>query len=446
MNIYARLLTFLCITRIFARMNPLAQELNAQLASSPAEKLLSDFGKRLFFPKGIIAQSAEATEKGKLYNATIGVATRGGKPFILDAIQSELPGLNPSEAVGYAPTAGVPALRKFWLEEMGKKNPSLDLGAVSLPVVVPGLTPGVTFAMELFLDRGEAIVSPDMFWENYSLIIEERIGARLAGFNAFTPSGGFDVASFESALKANAKGGKVAFILNFPNNPAGYSPTKAEAAAIAEAVKRVADSGIHVLAITDDAYYGLFFEPEVERESLFARFAKLSPRVLAVKIDGPTKEDYVWGFRCGFMTFASAGMTAPQYEALVKKLMGAIRSSVSSSSASAQYILLKAAKDPGDAENKARLRVLMDERYAAVRAALAKLSSSKIKPRPFNSGYFMCFECSGFKAEDFRQKLLGEGIGTIALDEKTLRVAFSSVDTDKIEDLYRRIYAIAATM
>jgi hypothetical protein len=27
------------------------------------------------------------------------------------------------------------------------------------------------------------------------------------------------------------------------------------------------------------------------------------PNILAVKLDGPTKEDYVWGFRVGFLTF-----------------------------------------------------------------------------------------------------------------------------------------------
>jgi aspartate/methionine/tyrosine aminotransferase len=427
-------------------MNSLAQELNQILAGTAADKLLSAFGKRMYFPKGIIAQSAEAGEKGKLYNATIGVATQNGKPLILDAVQAELPHLNPSEAVGYAPTAGVPALRKQWLAEIVKKNPGLDPAALSLPAVVPGLTPGVTYAVELFLDPGQSIVTPDMFWENYTLIIEERLGARMAGFKAFTPQGGFDSGAFEKALTANVKDGKVAFILNFPNNPAGYSPTKAEASALAAAVKRVADSGVKVLAITDDAYFGLFYEEEVETSSLFARFSALSPNVLAVKIDGPTKEDYVWGFRTGFMTFGCQGMTAAHYEALVKKLMGAIRSSVSSSPAAAQYILLKASQVAGYAENKAKFRELMHGRYKAVRAALSGLKSARLRPQPFNSGYFMCFECVGIDAEALRQKLLGEGIGTIALDAKTLRVAFSSVDTEKIADLYARVYAAADAM
>ncbi len=426
--------------------HPLAQELNEVLAGTSASRLFSAFGKRIYFPKGIIAQSAEAGEKAKLHNATIGAATLGGKAIILDAVQAELPHLTPNEAVGYAPTPGVLALRKQWLVEMGKKNPSLDVSAVSLPVVVPGLTPGVTYACEMFLDPGQAIVTAGMFWENYSLIMEQRVGATMVTFRSFTPSGSFDVAAFEEALKANVKDGKVAFILNFPNNPVGYSPTKAEALAIVDAVKRVADSGVDVLAVTDDAYFGLFYEDAVETQSLFSKFATLSPKVLAVKIDGPTKEDYVWGFRTGFMTFGCKAMSAAQYEALVKKLMGVIRSSVSSCSGAAQYILLKASTAPGYAENKAEVRQIMYGRYQAVRAALANLKSQRLIPQPFNSGYFMCFECVGIDAEALRQKLLGEGIGTIALDAKTLRVAFSSVDTEKIADLYTRIYAAAEAL
>ena len=33
--------------------------------------MLSDFGKRIFFPRGILAQAAEAKQKAKRFNATI---------------------------------------------------------------------------------------------------------------------------------------------------------------------------------------------------------------------------------------------------------------------------------------------------------------------------------------------------------------------------------------
>ena len=38
-------------------MNELAQELNDALAGTTAGSLLSDMGRRLYFPRGIIAQS-----------------------------------------------------------------------------------------------------------------------------------------------------------------------------------------------------------------------------------------------------------------------------------------------------------------------------------------------------------------------------------------------------
>ena len=48
--------------------------------------MLSDLGKRLFFPKGILAQAAEAKEKAKRYDATIGIAREKGKPMFLPSV------------------------------------------------------------------------------------------------------------------------------------------------------------------------------------------------------------------------------------------------------------------------------------------------------------------------------------------------------------------------
>ncbi|MDR3311943.1 MAG: aminotransferase, partial [Spirochaetaceae bacterium] len=54
--------------------HPLAQELNTALRDTTPGALLSGLGRRLYFPKGIIAQSAEAKQFGTLANGTIGVA------------------------------------------------------------------------------------------------------------------------------------------------------------------------------------------------------------------------------------------------------------------------------------------------------------------------------------------------------------------------------------
>ena len=58
-------------------MNPIAQELNQVIQSQNPHlmEMLSGVGKQLFFPKGILSQSAEAREKAHKLNATIGIAT-----------------------------------------------------------------------------------------------------------------------------------------------------------------------------------------------------------------------------------------------------------------------------------------------------------------------------------------------------------------------------------
>ena len=59
----------------------------------------------------------------------------------------------------------------------------------------------------------------------------------------------------------------------------------------------------------------------------------------------------------------------------------------------------------------------------------------------------MSFNVKTGNAEDIRKKLLAEeGIGIIQIDQNTLRVAFSSVDEDKIDSVYSSIYKIAESM
>ncbi|MCX7023850.1 MAG: aminotransferase class I/II-fold pyridoxal phosphate-dependent enzyme [Spirochaetes bacterium] len=427
-------------------MNALAEELNKILDGTAAFRLLSESGKRMYFPKGILSQSAEATEKAHRFNATIGMAWDGDGPMILDAIRDQLPGLSRSEAVAYAPTAGVPALRKRWKQEIGRKNPSLKGKSCSLPVVVPGLTAGVSFLADLFMEPGDAVVLPEMFWPNYRLIMEERKGAMLLSYPMFDGNGGFNVKGFSNALEqAGRRCRKILTILNFPNNPTGYSPTLAEADAIVAAMDRVAASGVDLLVIADDAYFGLQYEDGCLQESIFARMADRHPSILAAKVDGPTKEDYVWGFRAGFITFSCSGMTDPQYEALMKKLMGVVRSAVSNTTAPTQYILLKALDSPGYADQKLKFRAILEERYHVVKRFVeSREAPDCLRPLPFNSGYFMSFECSGISAEGLRLKLLNDyGIGTISMQEKWLRVAFSSVAEKDIDALFADIYEAA---
>lgn len=427
-------------------INPLAQELNDALKGTTAGQLLSDVGTRLYFPKGIIAQSGEAKKLGKVANGTIGTTVVEGKPVMLPSIHKFAPDLTAAELVAYAPTAGNPEFREIWKKELIKKNPRLEGKPISTPVVVPGLTAGISYLSDLFLDENHSLIAADPSWDNYVLIASARRNAEFVQFKMFK-DGKFNIDGLEETLKEEAMKGSVRVLLNFPQNPSGYSPTRDEAQRLVSIMKNLAENGTKVMVWCDDAYFGLNYEDDIEPQSLFAYLCDLHENVLAAKIDGPTKEDFAWGARTGFITFGCKGMTEAQYDALVKKLMAAIRSSVSCASTPAQTLIRKGYETGKLDEEKKEFRKILERRYALVRKFINEHTSSAIEPLPFNSGYFMSFDTKKINAEELRVRLLNEkGIGTIQIDSRTLRVAFSSLDENKIEVVYQAIYDMAEEM
>lgn len=429
-------------------MNKLAIDLNDIISGITAWNLLSDYGKRIYFPKGIAAQSAEAKQKATTHNATIGMAISRGQAVELGSIKEQLPMLNPAEAVIYAPTGGDSALIKLWKEEIIKKNPDIDPSSISNPVVTSGLTHGISLLMEMFVDAGEKVVVPDMFWGNYRLMIEERQEASIESFPFYTEDKGLNINGFIETIKKSAVNKKAVVIVNFPNNPTGYSPSKTEASELKEALVKLAGDGYKLLIVIDDAYFGLFFEEDTYKHSLFNELCSAHENILAAKVDGPTKEHFVWGFRLGFITFGSKGMTSEQYKVLETKLAASIRCSISNCSRPAQSILFKAISNPEHNIEKAKYEREIKERYLKIKSILALHEDDPVlEPLSFNSGYFMSFKLKHGSAEDLRKKLLDEdGIGTISIQDKYLRVAFSSVDIEDIEDLYNRIYKAASEL
>lgn len=420
-------------------IHPLASALNADLAAdnSSLAAMLSPKGLRTYFPsKGILGQSAEA--KDAVINATIGTAfEEDGTPLCLECLEDmvELP----STAFLYAPSFGLPGLRETWRKMLVAKNPSLAGKPFSLPVVTHALTHGLSVAGQLFVGEGDEIILPDLYWDNYELLFEEAYGGQLTTFPMFAGEA-FNVAAMERLLLAS--GDRKILVLNFPNNPTGYTATHADAEAIVAALTRAAESGKKVVVILDDAYFGLVYEPGVSTESLFSRLADLHPNLLAVKLDGPTKEDYVWGFRTGFMTFGIKGAGAAQYKALEAKAAGAVRGSISSASSIAQHLLQKAYALPAYAEQKQTKFAILQRRYRRIKEILSSHPeyAESFTPMPFNSGYFMCVKPLGADPEALRKRLLSDkGTGVIVLSG-LLRLAFSAVPYAQLDALFENLH------
>jgi aspartate/methionine/tyrosine aminotransferase len=422
--------------------DPQAIKLNEAIkAANPALlDMLSAKGKAIFFPKlGILAQSAEAN--GKEINATIGIALEDdGSPVALPSISKNLH-LPAVEAYPYAPSPGRADIRKIWKGMIEKKNPGLAGKPFSNPVVTAALTHGLSMAAYLFCDEGDTVILPDLFWENYGLIFTNAFGASLDTFPTYTDKGAFNAAGLKAKLEAPSRGGKKIVLLNFPNNPSGYTPYPAEVREIVAAVNAAAQRGHKVVVLIDDAYFGLVFEEGVYKQSIFCDLADLHPNVLAVKIDGATKEDYVWGFRVGFISYAVKGGTPALYEALEAKTGGAIRGNISNTSNPAQSLLVHSwSAGEYDSEKKQKFD-LLKRRYDEVKAILAAHPEYKeqFTALPFNSGYFMCIKPKA-DPELLRQKLLKDySTGTINFGS-ILRLAFSATPTQKLAKLFENVF------
>jgi len=425
-------------------MNPIAQELNAAISTANPYifDMLSDMGKALFFPKGILSQSAEAKVKADKINATIGIAKEGPSVLSLSSVTRFITGITPDEYLPYAPSFGIPGLRKKWQTDLYKKNPSLEGETISLPVVTSGITHGVSIVSDMWVNPGDVIVLPDMFWGNYSMTFCVRNHAKFVHYKTFDDSlTRFNVDDFERVIREQAqKNDKVVTILNFPHNPSGYTLSKTEADRIAAILIDVAQGGTNVVAACDDAYFGLFFEEETAKESLFAKIAGKADRLLAVKLDGATKEDYVWGFRTGFITYgfkADAGK-AELCDALEKKTAGCIRGSISNCSHLSQTILLKSMAEENYEGLKQEKFDLMKARSMRMKEVLKDPKyTDGFQPYPFNSGYFMCIRLKDIDAEALRVHLLDNyGTGLISIGEKNLRVAFSCLEEKDVTTLF----------
>lgn len=422
-------------------MNEIAQDLNREIlqANPHVYELLSDLGRNLYFPKGILTQSAEAKQKAHRFNATIGIATKRDQPMFLPLIQENLANYAPKDLYPYAPPAGKPELRQLWREKIINENPSLKGKFFSNPIVTHAITHGLSIVADLFVDESDTLILPDKLWGNYNLIFGVRRGAKTITFPFYSKEGTFNTAGLKETLLSQKDHGKAVLLLNFPNNPTGYSPNEHEAAEIVTALKEVAEQGINLVVVTDDAYFGLFYENSI-KESLFARIANIHPRLLAIKLDGATKEDYVWGFRVGFITYASEHPAV--INALEKKTLGIIRGTISSASHPSQTFVLNALQSPDYQSQKQEILDVLTKRALKVKEILQQEKYSAAWDfYPFNSGYFMCLKLKGVQAEDLRNHLLDHyGVGVISLGEGDLRVAFSSVEEQELELLFDLIY------
>lgn len=417
-------------------------EVNSLLKDGAPElfRALSPLGQRVYFPPDVPAQSAEA--RGKALNGTIGQITDGrGGAVPLPAMAAALGGLSSEDltrALLYSPVEGIPEVRQRWRAWQRRGVP--DSVPSSLPLVTAGLTHSLSVLADLFGAEGRPVAIPRPFWGNYRQTFSVRTGAEVLSA-PFYVEGRFNSRAIAEALDKVPDGEPAVALLNLPSNPGGYSLTVDERKEVRESLLGAAERR-PLVVICDDAYAGLVFEPDIPRESMFWELIGAHPNLIPVKVDGGTKEFSFFGGRIGFLTFAcdpDSGVA----RALESKVKTLVRSVIGSPVASSQVVLLQALRQEGIEADVEKVRALLEERYRALKGALAEADPELLKVLPFNSGCFALVELPeklGLTAEQVRRHLLEHhDTGLISLEPRYLRIAHCSVDAAALPELARRL-------
>jgi len=398
----------------------------------------SKLGENIILPQDVLIQSKETSAVVGAINATIGIATANKKAMSLPSINKVITEISNSEYLPYSPTPGLPKMRELWKEKILADNPTINKDYLSLPMVTTGITQGIDIAANLFSEKEDALLLPNLFWQNYAQIYTIKLGNNIYKYKQFDENNNFSIENFKSALYS-IKEDKISLILNFPNNPTGYTPSDDELTKLVEVINIFAKEhpSKQLIIVSDDAYFGLFFEENHKTPTLSATY-KLAENsnCLIVKLDGITKEFYSWGLRVGFITYYTKDDTLRK--TLLEKTQGFLRSTTSSPSNLSQQIALRLLENKQALLEKEENDSIIQDRYNELKLAISKENlATLVTILPFNSGYFFTIKLpTTINAHEFRLKFLNEyKYGVYSMDGEHIRIAFSCLDKELIPDL-----------
>ena len=164
-------------------MNALAVQLNEKMQQeNPAIfDMLSDLGKNLYYPKGILSQSAEAGKKAHRFNATIGIATENGEPMHFRHIQEKLD-YKPKDIYPYAPPQGKQALRLKWKEKQFAENPSMQNKSIGITNRNKCTNTWFKYCCRFICRSRGCISDTEQYWGNYNTVFQVRRGGKVETF------------------------------------------------------------------------------------------------------------------------------------------------------------------------------------------------------------------------------------------------------------------------
>ena len=355
-----------------------------------------------------------------------------------------MPHIPPDAIFRYAPTCGVLELRYFWKKNLEMKNPSLE--TCSTPIVVAGITHGLSLSAQLFCDPSDVVLINEYGWDNYHGMFQQLVDADVRAVKTVDLQENevkYDLMAYITSMQKIPTLTKTILVLNLPLNPLGYMSSVLEVEHFAAALKMEADKGRSLVVICDDAYVGCIHEKSdvCYQESIFAMMSNLHVNILAVKVDGISKEDFAWGLRVGFVTFGIKHPSAHTlYSNLETKCATYLRCSVSNINHATQSLLLASYRSSEYAIQKQVILGDLHAKYDRVVQLMTQHQEELLVHYtilPFNSGFFFCLhpKRNHTSITTLRHAFLQAGLGIVTIGP-LLRICYATIPLSKLDTLF----------
>ncbi len=235
-------------------------------------------------------------------NATIGMLfNEKGKLYQYKSVKKALNKLTINEKYEYSNTIGTNEFKTGVLNWVFGSNYDYIIKKFNVGFVPsPGGTGAINNTIFNYLNKGESIILPDIYWEPYSNMCYE-YDINISNF-CLTKDNKFNFCEFKNLALMHAKTqNKVFFILNDPcHNPTGYTLTNDELEKIFKLQEEIANKNIPFIILYDIAYID-FCNENVFKSRNFLKYIinNNSKNALTILSFSASKTFSLYGLRVG---------------------------------------------------------------------------------------------------------------------------------------------------
>ena len=122
--------------------------------------------------------------------------------------------------------------------KMLRDNPELSIDNMSSTNCYRCINTWFISSWRLFVNQDDTILLPEHNWGELQTCFQYKKWCKPSNISIFDKDGHYTTDSLVEALQSYNKD-KVIMILNYPNNPTGYTPTHKEVTTIVEAIKSI---------------------------------------------------------------------------------------------------------------------------------------------------------------------------------------------------------------